>query len=773
MTSNVDEKLDRLDMCVPGLRAPPLDMAAYLLWKAENVSIWGNPSVYNSVLAGVIIGPTLLGSYEGFDNLLFPVPGQVLSSTLRSLAMIYYLFVEGLKQDTHVVTHAGKKELIIALNGILCSFLLCACFVFATKGGFLQESIQAKGFIVYLPLTLCFSVSPAVQPILEELGLLNSDLGRFSMSLSMLNTAVGTVVALTCRSVGVGLINGRQFMIYNFLIICCLHVFPIAVAQPVILWIVRRVPEGGKVESGVVVSILLLTLVLAGVSDLIGSGTVHVPLVFATLIPAGPPLGSALVLKINTFLHFFLIPHFYLFNGRLFSLFDAQSRSSIFFALLAILASCLGKFVGTLFTAKYYRIPHRESITMGLILCFKGINELLIVNSWRHFNVIDGPTVASVEVAMMMVTAIATPLVRHLAKRSTMVVTTTCQGRSLEESKLSGDFRLMMCVHDEDPVPTLLKLLEASNGGTKTSPTNVCLLHLVELAGHSAPILAPYKTAAVDTPPMCHRREERTNRAFENQVDQMGARHVTLSSFISISPYKTMHLDIYTVAMDKKVCFLILPFHKQTKYAHERTGQLLVRNILREAPCSLGVLLDRSNLRKSSVLVPKRTDIHQIRRFSFKVGAVFLGGEDDQEALRYVSRMVENPDVSLHLLRCCLAPNYDHRHGADDRERERLLDDKFIEDFREKTMQRGNVVYREESVGNVGEMMNSFRSMGADFDLMIVGRRHPAHSFVMDVLSEWSESVELGVLGDFFSSSDFAIDGASVLSIQKYKRPSS
>ncbi|XP_068640970.1 cation/H(+) antiporter 15-like [Aristolochia californica] len=756
------------------------------------------PRIISEILAGIIVGPTVLGAQKHFDSLIFPVRGQVMLDTLAWIAIIYYVFVEGLKQDISVVTRARKKELIIGFIGIMASYVLCALFVFMIER-FLPDKTKKLGILNFMPGPMAISSFPVIQPILVELGLLKSELGRLSMSLSMLNTTLSSIVAVINQTARHSR-RGLKYGIYSFLSSFAMIMFLIMVARPATLWIIRRIPEGRRVDSNVVVAFLLLSLVFAAISDAIGAVIFIAPFIFALQIPPGPPLGSVLVEKVETVLRYFLLPIFFVVNGRNCNLLDVEDWSTWWLVQLTVFSSCFGKFMGTMLTAQYYKMPYQESVTLALIMCFKGVVELLVFSIWKRFQVcsigfllqngstfglrsmtetfelcsasesyvlrlptklrscfvqvLDGSTMAALQLAMIAVTAFTTPLVRNLARRSTKPLFAN-YGSSIQQTKPNGEFRLLMCVHDEDNVPTLLNLLNASNG-TKARPINLCLLHLVELVGRGVPILTAHKVSVGDS--FHSNRLDHIVRAFQNLVKRGGG-HVLLNPFTSVSPYNTMHQDVCKLATDMKVCLVIVPLHKHAIYNEQatvadRTSRLVVRNILYEAHCSVGVLLDRSNLISH---VPRWTATAQ---FSFRVGTVFFGGADDREALCYVSRMVENHGVSLLALRC-LAP-----YSGLDHERERLLDDELIGEFRLKTLQQDDVVYREQMTIDVESMMNSIRSMGSDFDLMIVGRRHPAHSLIMGALSDWSEFIELGVIGDFLASSDFGKSGASVLAIQ-------
>ena len=77
------------------------------------------------------------------------------------------------------------------------------------------------------------------------------------------------------------------------------------------------------------------------------------------------------------------------------------------------------------------------------------------------------------------------------------------------------------------------------------------------------------------------------------------------------------------------------------------------------------------------------------------------------------------------------------------------------------------VVYREVLVSNGEETIEEIQAMNdGAFDLLIVGRKHGINPILLTGLSEWSESDELGLIGDYVSSADF-FGSASVLVVQQ------
>lgn len=260
--------------------------------------------------------------------------------------------------------------------------------------------------------------------------------------------------------------------------------------------------------------------------------------------------------------------------------------------------------------------------------------------------------------------------------------------------------------------------------------------------------------------------------AFENYEQHSGA--VSVQPLTAISPYSTMHEDICNLAEDKRVALIIVPFHKQQTIdggmeATNPAFRTVNQNVLANAPCSVGILVDRglgATARAASSHV------------THNVVVLFFGGPDDREALAYASRMSENPTVNLTVIRFLPGEeakgwqqeNESKDNGMNvvtDNDRERQIDDDVITDFRMKTANDESVVYMEKTTNDGEETVSTIRSLDNIHDLYIVGRGQGTVSPLTAGLTDWSECPELGPIGDLLASSDFAVT-VSVLVVQQY-----
>lgn len=349
-------------------------------------------------------------------------------------------------------------------------------------------------------------------------------------------------------------------------------------------------------------------------------------------------------------------------------------------------------------------------------------------------------------VGAMIHSAIFVPLVRLLYDPSRRFI--AYRRRTIQHLPENVELRILACIHqEEDDVPNIINLLQDSYPNTE-SPIGVYIIDLLELMGRSVPKLIAHSPDKVTSSSSKQTRTARIIKAFR-KFESRNEATVSVQCFTAIAPYATMHDDICSLALERSITLIIIPFQK----FYTPPKRAVNRKVLEMAPCSVGVLVIRSDTMELRLV--------SVCRISLDLCLIFFGGQDDREALSYVTRMSGHPAAKLSVLRI-----YSLRRNAEDLQEARI-DMNALNEFKIKTYDNRRVTYREigvrdatETAGAIGKLSNE------PFDLIVVGRRHDEESELFRGFSEWSELPELGVVGDMLVSSDFKTN-ASILIMQQ------
>lgn len=160
------------------------------------------------------------------------------------------------------------------------------------------------------------------------------------------------------------------------------------------------------------------------------------------------------------------------------------------------------------------------------------------------------------------------------------------------------------------------------------------------------------------------------------------------------------------------------------------------------------------------------------------IAVLFFSGPDDREAVAYGIRLAQHPNNSVTVIRFIpgkhaimeasehiYMPRRTHRPTAMDTEK--FLDDDYIREFRLLEAHDDSLRYAEIVVNDSEETVAAVKSVDNIHDLFIVGRRQGTLSKLTEGLTEWSETPELGAIGDLLVSPDFPAR-VSVIVVQHY-----
>lgn len=732
------------------------------------------PRVISEILGGIILGPSVLGRSKKFADTIFPLRSVMVLETMANVGLLYFLFLIGVEMDISVIKRTGRKAIVIAVAGMVLPFLIGVSFAFILHER--SEFVRLSTFILFLGVALSVTSFPVLARVLAEIKLLNSDIGRLAMSSALVNDMCAWILL----AFAIALAENEATSLASLWVIlssAVFVVFCVYIVRPLVSLMIRRSPEGESVSDFYICLILTGVMISGFITDALGTHSVFGAFVFGLVIPNGP-LGITLIERLEDFVSGLLLPLFFAISGLKTDISSIQGFSTWAILAVVIVLACAGKVAGTLLVTLFYKIPFYEGLTLGLLMNAKGLVEMIVLNVGKDQKVLDDKAFAIMVIVAIVMTSVITPIVTNIYKPARKFA--PYKRRTIQRTKPDGEFRILTCVHTPRNVPTIINLLEASHP-TKKSPICTYVLHLVELTGRSSAMLIVHSTRKSGRPALNRTQAQSDHiiHAFENFQQHAG--FVTVNPLTAISPYSTMHEDICEVAEDKRVSFIIIPFHKQQTVdggmeATNPAFRTINQNVLANAPCSVGILVDRG-LTGSTRLAANQIAHHVV--------VVFFGGPDDREALAYAWRMSEHPGINLAVMRFIPGENVvettvgesSSRRGQSGREimtietnddnREMQKDEEYLNEFRARTTNDPSVVYTEKVVNNGEETVATIRSIDPIHDLFIVGRGQGQTSPLTAGLTDWSECPELGPIGDLLASSDFAAT-YSVLVVQQY-----
>ncbi|XP_042500267.1 cation/H(+) antiporter 15-like [Macadamia integrifolia] len=607
---------------------------------------------------------------------------------------------------------------------------------------------------------------PTIARYLYELNILSSKFGRMALSSSIIGTLFNYFYQAILRFRSV---EKKEPVILTMAANVIFMVVIIYVIQPVVLWALRWRREGVSLNLGRLYAIFVAVLVTGLLSHAINRDVIFGPFILGITLPTGPPLGTALVDKLEFITSWIFMPLYFLKFGLGINVFTTIVNSVDTWAWHVISIGSIGKFLRAFISSRLCRIPVRDAIALGLVMNVQGVVELGIFKALRRNRRLLPAVYVVLCTTLLVVTWTVTIMLRALYKSSSSKWYRVSNRRTISDTKPNTELRILACIHKEHSVPLIIDVIEASNHSIR-NPIGLYVLHLEELVGRSDPILISH-SARGSRNPVFSVSHTSTNvnapvlsecivNVFQRYEQENNNGSISVQSFTAISPYNSMHDDVCTLALEKRTSLIIIPFHKLRSCAHGHlesssssgTGiRTMNINVLENSPCSVAILIEGGLWSSSKVKLANWT--------SCRVLVLFLGGADDREALAYGARMCRHPNINLTVVR--LVANSPSNIGTS---KERKYDEYAVNEFKHNMAANKQVRYIEELAMDGSNTISVIRSIESDYQLIVVGRRHDERSPLISGLTEWIEHNELGMIGDILASSEFS--DASILVVQ-------
>ncbi|KAK4272066.1 hypothetical protein QN277_020666 [Acacia crassicarpa] len=709
----------------------------------------GFPLFFSQMMAGFILGPSIhFEQLDKYKKLLFPYGSQDTLATISSLGYALFIFLYGVQMDFSMILRTGRKSWIIGFTGLIFPIGIGYLMQFFV----LKKALKAALGDDYPTLPTVFvshSVTSfaVVAAFLNDLKLLNSELGRLALSSAL----VSDVLSTSFTSFATAIISSKmgRRKIYESLgsLIAAIIFIPL-VFRPTMLWIVRNTPEGRPVKQVYIYNIVALLFGLCWLLSRSDQAFALGAFILGLSVPEGPPLGSSLVSQLELIGKSFLLP---IFVTTSVMKADLSSDSQLWSFLIIGSVVCVihtVKISACILPSLYCKMPFKDAMALALIMNCKGVVDVGNYNSVYDRKQMHAQTYGVMMVSVMAMATFVQIAVKCLYDPARKYA--GFQKRNIMNLKPNSDLRMVVCIHKQHHIAGILHFLDLCCP-TPDFPLVVDALHLIELVGRYQPIFISHHLQKDSDLSLANSYSENVFMSFQNYEHSKTPGAVSTHTYTAISPFNYMREDVCYLALDKLASIIILPFHRRWSIdgsieSEDKNIRSLNSRVLEGAPCSVGILVNRASLPSEP-------------HMSLQLAVIFFGGKDDREALCLAKRVCINPHIRLVVYHL---PENDNSKSST---LEKLLDNAVLKDVMDGNY-GSRVSFKELVTEGGSDIASVVRDLVDDHDFFIVGRRHDVESSVTSGLKDWCEFEELGVIGDLLASPDFE-SSASVLVVQQ------
>ncbi|CAN0917347.1 Cation/H(+) antiporter 28 [Linum grandiflorum] len=547
-------------------------------------------------------------------------------------------------------------------------------------------------------------------------------------------------------------------------------IFTAKISPIFINWVNNENPEGKPMKGSHLVLTIAFMVIVCSASPMYGYNPILSAFMAGIFLPSEGRVSKWAVGKIHYLLTTVFYPVFFFWMGvhANFREFLAGHWITWLRLLVLLIVALFGKVLGTMLSGAIFGFHWRESFELGLLLTVKGHFHVFIAVVGHVYKIIPTSTSIMIIFAIFLTMVQAPSVVMQIIKRARKRAPT--HHRSLQMLESTSQLRVLLGLHGPHNIKSTINFMEISRGAPDPG-IMVFITDMVELTDQIAATMV--QSTGLDTVTVTDKDVTEMRDIISNEVqtyvDESGE-GISIRRMLALSTFNGMAQDIFTLGEDLMATLIILPFHKTQKPDGSldagNTGFRYVnRKVLRNAPCSVGILVDRGFGALENISKMSRSAL---------IAVIFIGGRDDREALAYAGRVARHPGVKLTVLRFLLDDSSEvsrrgnnYRVNVAEKEEEVKMDDECFAHFYETHVATGYVAYMEKHLANSAATYSTLRSLEGQYTLIIVGRGGRVDSILTIGMNDWQQCPELGPVGDVLSGSDLS-HMTSVLIIQQH-----
>jgi len=369
------------------------------------------PPVIGEVVAGILLGPSLLGA-ELSAFILPPAVAPILS-IIAQLGVILYMFLVGLELNAGLLRSRAHAVVATSHASIVAPFLLGAALSLWLYPLLATSDVSFTSFALFMGVAMSITAFPVLARILTDRNLHRTELGIIALSCAatddvtawcLLAFVVGVARAQVSSALWVA-VGTILFVLFMFLAV-----------RPIMSQVAARWREE-PLPRATVVLIFVALLVSAASTELIGIHAIFGAFLFGAMIPHDSTIARVFTRQLEQVVTILLLPAFFALTGMRTQIGLLATAEQWLICLAIIAVATIGKFGGTLLAARLTGLPWRQAAILGTLMNTRGLMELIVLNIGLELGVI-APQLFAMMVLMALATTMTTAPVLHLLDKS-------------------------------------------------------------------------------------------------------------------------------------------------------------------------------------------------------------------------------------------------------------------------------------------------------------------------------------------------------------------
>ena len=377
----------------------------------EGMQRIGQPAIMGQLLAGVVLGPSVLGVlWPAAERTLFPaIPEQkAMIDAVSQLGILMLLLLTGMETDLALVRRTGKAALSVSLAGIAVPFLCGIALGEALPDSMLPHPDQRLVTTLFIGTALAIASVKIVALTIRELDFLRRTIGQLIVTAAIVDDTIGWILlsiilglaghgTIDLASIGQSVLGTLLFLAVSF-----------TIGRRVVALLIRWANDNLVSDLPVITTILIIMGVMALITNAIGVHTVLGAFVAGILVGQSPILTRHIDEQLRGLIVGLFMPVFFGMAGLQANLAVLGDPMIFGMSVLLILIASLGKFSGAFLGGTIGGLNWRECLALGWGMNARGSTEVVVATIGLSMGALS-QTLFTMILVMAVATTMAMP----------------------------------------------------------------------------------------------------------------------------------------------------------------------------------------------------------------------------------------------------------------------------------------------------------------------------------------------------------------------------
>jgi Kef-type K+ transport system membrane component KefB len=394
----------------------------------------GQPAVVGEIVAGLLLGPSLLGwlapdlfnalfrpSLEGVNQPLADALIAKIFTVLAQIGLIFLLFLVGLEFEGKHVRANGRAAILISVAGIAVPFGLGAALAPAIHPHLeahpVAGAVSLPGLTLFLGVALSITAIPVLGRIMMELQITRTRVGSITMTAAAVDDAIGWILLAAVAAVVRSNFDPLDTLRMVALTLAFATAMFLAVGPLLARYFTRALRANHGELSATSFAVLLVALLLSALAtNLIGIFAVFGAFALGAALSNQEDLRRAVPAKLHDIVTGFFVPVFFTYTGLRTDITGIHGAAMWLILAAVIAAAVIGKLVGCGLAARLSGFSWKESGIVGAMMNSRGLMALIAINVGYELGVVPRSLFSVLVLMALVTTALTTPLLLLLRR---------------------------------------------------------------------------------------------------------------------------------------------------------------------------------------------------------------------------------------------------------------------------------------------------------------------------------------------------------------------